>query len=321
MFIGNSFKPELCSLMLAPRGSRIRLCFAKCTFYKEAQAAILHAVAARQDTEDHLLCFRLVGTYFENQNFIQLLDSNKVDTLELEDYDLGRLDLECIQALTRSHLRRLDVKPNLPRSGPIVGYMPFLNSLQFSNHLEELVLHNVGLKEEDNNCLVTILRSNPRLISFGMVNGGLPPQHWLELLSAIQMHPSLTCLNLSQCWSKYRKERTDDLSRLLSDNPRIEKLYGCHSRGYDETLFRTCVEPMLELNWYRKRVQKLRDISNTMTRGALIGRALAVLHGKPSVQYLLLSEYCNVVVKYVSERYCCGISRQGLKHPREGSRD
>jgi len=193
-----------------------------------------------------------------------------------------------------------------PRNAQHEHYIEFLSQVQFGDHLQELVLHRVNIEGREDNCLVTILRRNPGLIYFGIISGTLSRQQWLQLLDAIRTHPSLISLDLSGCWSshdEYTKDRTYDILHLLSGNPRIEKLHGCYSRGYDATLFQTCVEPMLEWNWYRKRVQKLRDICDTSTRDALVGKALAVLDGKPSVRYLLLSEYCNVIVTHVSERY------------------
>jgi len=211
--------------------------------------------------------------------------------------------------------------------GPVGEYISFLNSLQFGSHLKELVLHDVKLDEEEkNNCFVTILRSNPSLTFLGIIDSSLYKHHWLELFDAIRMHPSLACLDLSDCWyesGEYPKDFTDAISHLLMDNPRIEKIYGCNANKCNKTLFRTCIEPKLELNWYRKRVQKLRDICNTSTRDALIGKALAVLDGKPSVRYLLLSEYCNVIVTHVCERYCSGTGERSLKRRRDSlsSRD
>jgi len=56
-------------------------------------------------------------------------------------------------------------------------------------------------------------------------------------------------------------------------------------------------------------------MGNTSTRDALIAQALAI--EKPTVRYLLLSEYCNVVVMYVSERYCGGIGKKSYKRRRD----
>jgi len=99
-FTQNPFRTKLCSLVLAPRGSRIRLWFARCTFSRRAENAFIEAVAAREDTDDHLLCLRLNHTFFDTQNFIRLLDSKKVDTLKFNLYALERLDNKCIQVLT-----------------------------------------------------------------------------------------------------------------------------------------------------------------------------------------------------------------------------
>jgi len=196
-FIGEEFEAELCSLVLSPRGSRIRHRFVNCLFDRRAQEACLHAVAAREDTDDHRLCLRLEKTKIQTQNFIRLLDSNKVDSLEL-DYDLDWLDNECIQALTRSQLRRFDLSPEWPQYDKFVL---LLNSLPFGQHLKELALHSVILEGKENNCLVTILRNTPNLLHFGIMSSRLSQQQQVELMDAIQMHPSLTSLNLSGCWS------------------------------------------------------------------------------------------------------------------------
>jgi len=100
MFFGKSFKLELCSLLLAPRGSGIRPCIAHCRLRRNAQVAFLQAIRERENTNDHLLCLRLNQTYFERHIFVQILSLNKVDRLKL-DYLLGQLlHNECIQALT-----------------------------------------------------------------------------------------------------------------------------------------------------------------------------------------------------------------------------
>jgi len=190
MFFGKSFKPELCSLVLAPRGSRIRLCFENCRLRRNAQIAFLQAIRERENTDDHHLCLRLDQTYFERHIFIQILDSNKVDTLKL-DYWLGRLlHNECIQALTQSQLHCFDGNATLPCFSPLEQYTPFLNNLQFEDHLKALVLHNVMPTDKPTNCLITILHRHPNLTSFGIISAKLSPQHWLEFLDAVRMHPS-----------------------------------------------------------------------------------------------------------------------------------
>jgi len=343
-----------------PRGSRLHLGFETCTLNQEAQAALIQAIQSRGETntnnnkdEDHRLSLRLHETYLESQYLIQLLDSGKVDTLELHCNLHQQLDQDdddaCVQALIRSKLRRLVLHPTVHSGSVEKHYIPFLNRLQFRDdhhHLKELVLYHVVLLQDDdddedkedsrnNNCLVTILRSIPGLISFNLIYPSLSRSHWLKLLDAIRVHPSLRYLNLScgcDRYDQYRTDRTHEMSGLLSANPRIETIYhGGYPTAlraiYDESLFRRCVEPKLELNWYRNRIQELlpllhncdnnnindhassnnnKNDKNTMTmttrrRDALLGRALAI--PKPSIRYLLLSQCCNIFVVYIPSKH------------------
>jgi len=110
-FTEQPFPAKLCSLVLSPRGSCISLCFVRCKFFEEieeAQEAFLHAIAARENTDDHLLRLHLDQSFSGKQNLIALLDSKKVDTLEV-GYYVSSWDNECIQALKRSQLRRFGV--------------------------------------------------------------------------------------------------------------------------------------------------------------------------------------------------------------------
>jgi len=118
IFTSVSFTARLCPLVFAPRGSSIKLCFESVVLSNEDQVTFVQAVAEREDADDHRLWLKFGDVYFEKQNLIGLLNSKKVDTLELDFYDLTRLDSECIQALTRSQLRRFAVNCPVGPAGP-----------------------------------------------------------------------------------------------------------------------------------------------------------------------------------------------------------
>ena len=145
----------------------------------------------------------------------------------------------------------------------------FLEHLDGNQYLKELQFYSV--REDDTFAMLgRVLRANGglRLLTLWTSDcTDADPQlpGWNFFLESLKQHPTLTHFSLWEgdepCWHEdgllNRLRRTRQIVDLVQGNPRIQYV-SVHPEAYDHRMWDLYVEPLLSINRYRKRFEKLR---------------------------------------------------------------
>jgi len=129
-------------------------------------------------------------------------------------------------------------------------------------------------------------------------------ESWHDMLSAFRNHKVLSSLTLEEArWIDITYEEAAlGFAAMLKENSTIEKLEtdSFFSHGRDCRILQTRIRPLLEHNYYPKRLLSLQRTEATSMRAALVAKALSEgLQGKPSIQYVLLKANVDLIRNYV----------------------
>jgi len=226
---------------------------------------------------------------------VNLLDTYEVGGLVTDN----KLSFTALCAVRESQLRAL----SLAAIGfnTLADFHSFLTSLR-SSVLEKLTI-DWWTSENLVPAVAVTMQHCPALIHFSLKNARFDREDWDCMLNAFRNHKVLSSLTLNYVrWNNITYEEAAlDFAAMLKENTNIDKLETklFFSNGPDLKILETIIKPQVEHNYYSKRRPSLNRTEAASMRAGLVAEALSQgLQGKPSIQYALLKENVDLLLKH-----------------------
>jgi hypothetical protein len=215
-------------------------------------------------------------------------------------------DVEAVQVLVDNVRSERGPKDLTLRGGPLDSLEKlgeFMHALRGNTYLERLDLGCLHVRDGRFQPLVATLPKNRGLTHLGLTFCNVDDRCWDKLMGAIAKHPSLRTLSFETIPHENgssvfeRHDAMHSLAGMLAENEQVDDIHVDDS--FDREVWDAVVVPRLEINLYRKRCLTIHKIQNRATRAAVMARALTHLEGKPSLQWMLLSQNEDIVASYL----------------------